>query len=324
MEFVYPQFFWGMIIPFIIFVFLVTTNRDKISRIFDKEILERLRADSDAMPNSVRNFILFLAVFLMIVALSRPVIPKGEKVINLKGVSAVVALDISGSMRSEDIYPNRLEFAKKKIAELLDAMPNDEIALSAFASGAFVLAPFTSDKATLKQLIEGVNDSYINMASTDFSTIVDLASKLLKKRKEKILIVFSDGGDKRDLKKLENELKQNGITMYAVLIGTKEGAPVLNDRHKVVHLKNGSIAMTQINEDFGRVAKATGGDYIIASYGKSDMVKLANEIHSKFNSKAKGQIHIKERIELFYYLLIGAVILLIIGFSSIPKLKRES
>jgi len=324
MEFVYPQFFWGMIIPFIIFVFLVTTNKDKISRIFDKEILERLRADSDAMPNSVRNFILFLAVFLMIVALSRPVIPKGEKVINLKGVSAVVALDISGSMRSEDIYPNRLEFAKKKITELLDAMVNDEIALSAFASGAFVLAPFTSDKATLKQLIEGVNDSYINMASTDFSTIVDLASKLLKKRKEKILIVFSDGGDKRDLKKLENELKQNGITMYAVLIGTKEGAPVLNNRHKVMHLKNGSIAMTQINEDFGRVAKATGGDYIIASYGKSDMVKLANEIHSKFNSKAKGQIHIKERIELFYYLLIGAVILLLIGFSSIPKLKRES
>jgi len=120
MEFVYPQFFWVMIVPFAIFVFLVTTNRDKVARVFSEQVLESLRADSEALPNSLRNLVLFAAVFLMIVALARPVIDKGEKVVHLQGITLLTALDISGSMRSRDRYPNRLAFAKKKIYELLE------------------------------------------------------------------------------------------------------------------------------------------------------------------------------------------------------------
>ncbi len=37
MEFVYPQFFWVMMVPFVIFALLVITNRDKVSRIFSDE-----------------------------------------------------------------------------------------------------------------------------------------------------------------------------------------------------------------------------------------------------------------------------------------------
>jgi len=319
MHFVHPQFFWVMIIPFLIFVFLVVTNRDSVSRVFSDKVLERLRADSESLPNSLRNLVLFAAVFLMIVALSRPVIEKGEKVVNLKGVSAVIALDISGSMRSTDLYPNRLEFAKKKLITLLDAMPADEIALTAFAHNAFVLAPFTGDKATLKQIVEGVNESYINMASTDFFAMADLAARLLKKRKEKILVVFTDGGDREVLKGLSGLLKKEGITLYAVLVGTQKGAPVLDRQGRPLKLRDGKLAITQVNEELGKIARESGGDYIIAGYGKGDMKWLAGRIHDKFTGKSQGAIHIKERVELFPYPLIAAAILLLMGLSSMPR-----
>jgi len=319
MHFVHPQFFWVMIVPFIVFVFLVMTNRDSVSRVFSEKVLERLRADSESLPNSLRNLVLFSAVFLMIVALSRPVIEKGEKVVNLKGVSAVIALDISGSMRSTDLYPNRLEFAKKKLIGLLNAMPADEIALTAFAHNAFVLAPFTSDKATLKQIVEGVNESYINMASTDFTAMADLASRLLKKRKEKILVVFTDGGDREALKGLSSLLKKEGITLYAVLVGTQKGAPVLDRQGRPLKLRNGKLAITQVNEELGKIARESGGDYIVAGYGKGDMKWLAGRIHDKFTGKSQGAIHIKERVELFPYPLFAAVILLLMGLSSMPR-----
>ena len=319
MQFVHPQFFWVMLVPFIIFVFLVTTNKDKVARIFDEKILARLRADSETLPNSLRNLVLFAAVFLMIVALARPVIDRGEKVVQLKGITALAALDISGSMRSRDRYPNRLEFAKKKLKELFDAMPGDEMGLVAFAHNAFVLSPFTSDTATLKQIVDGVNEDYINMASTDFLALENLAAQLLGKKEQKILIVFTDGGDAEALKGLEAKLKEDGITLYAVLVGTEKGAPVLDRQGHPMKKGDGTIAITQINEGLGKIARATGGDYVVAGYGKADIRKLAEEIHRKFSGHRQGEIRIHERVELFVYSLAGAVILLLMGLSSMPR-----
>jgi Ca-activated chloride channel family protein len=322
MEFVYPQFFWVMMVPFVIFVFLVVTNKDRVARVFSPKVLKRLRADSETLPNYIRNIVLFTAIFLMLIALARPVISKAERDIELKGVNALIAIDISGSMRSKDIYPNRLAFAKTKVKELLDAMVNDEVALGAFAHSSFILSPFTSDKATLKQLIDGLNSSYISLTSTDFTSIVSLANRMFKDKKQKILIIFSDGGDQEALKGLKEALRSSGITLYAILVGTKKGAPVLDRNGIPLKKADGTIAITQRDDELIKIAKESGGDGFVASYGKSDMVNLIAEIHSDFNSKNRGKIKIKERVELFYYPLIFAVILLLIGFSSVPTDKN--
>jgi len=73
------------------------------------------------------------------------------------------------------MFPNRLSFAKAKMNMLFDAMPSDEIGVIAFAYSPFVLAPFSTDKETLKMMVAGVDDSYINMGSTDFLALGELA-----------------------------------------------------------------------------------------------------------------------------------------------------
>lgn len=268
MSFVNPQFFWVLIVPFVLFAFLIASNKERLSRVFDAKVLKRLMASDESMSMTARNVLMLVAIFFMIVAMARPVMEKGDKKVEVQGLTLLTALDISGSMRSKDVYPNRLTFAKKKMLELYDAMPSDEIGVVAFAYSPFVLAPFTSDKETLKMMVEGVDDSYINMGSTDFSALGELASTLLEEKKPKVLVLFTDGGDEQAIAGFNDILKANKIDLYVVLVGTQKGAPVLDKNAKPLVQKDGTIAITQRNDALGEVAKENGGAYVVAGNGK--------------------------------------------------------
>jgi len=322
MTFVNPQFFWVLIIPFVIFAFLISTNKERLSRIFDEKVLKRLSATDESMPLAVRNILMFLAIFMMIVAMARPVMEQGDKVVEVQGLTLLTALDISGSMRSTDVYPNRLEFAKKKMSVLFDAMPSDEIGVMAFAYSPFVLAPFSSDKETLKMMVEGVDDSYINMGSTDFSALGKLASSLLEEKKPKILVVFTDGGDKEAIAGFADILKSAEIDLYVVLVGTEKGAPVIGEDGKPYTQEDGTIAITQRNDALGELAKENDGAYVVAGNGKEDIAQLVAVIRGKYKNQQQGEVTVKERVEYFYYPLGLGLLFLLIAFGSLPQ-RRE-
>jgi len=319
MEFVNPYLFWILIVPFILFAVLTSTNKERLSRIFDKKVLERLSASSESMPLKLRNVLMFTAVFFMIVALARPVKELEDKIVNVQGLTLLTALDISGSMRSTDVYPNRLTFAKKKMSLFFDAMPNDEIGVVAFAYSPFVLAPFSSDKETLKMMVEGVDDSFISMGSTDFSALGELASSLLEKKDPKILVLFTDGGDEKAIAGFADVLKANKIDLYVVLVGTDKGAPVIDANGKPIAKKDGTIAITQRNDALGLLAKENGGAYVIAGTGKEDIEGLAAVIKGKYKEQHQGEIRVKQRKEYFYYPLGLGLFFLLIGLSSFPR-----
>ncbi len=322
MQFVNPQFFWALLVPFVVFAFLISTNKDRLSRIFDEKVLKRLSAAEESMPLAVRNILMLLALFLMIVAMARPVIVQGDKKVEVQGLTLLSALDISGSMRSKDVYPNRLEFAKKKMQTLFDAMPSDEIGVLAFAYSPFVLAPFTSDKETLKMLVEGVDDSYISMGSTDYDALGEEAKRLLKDKKPKILVLFTDGGDKEAIAGFGESMKENGINLYVVLVGTQKGAPVIGEDGKPYMQEDGTIAITQRNDALGELAKENGGAYVLAGTGKKDIKELVSVIRNTYANQQQGEVTVKEQVELFYYPLGLALLFLLIAFSSLPRRKR--
>jgi len=320
MTFVEPQLFWIMALPLAIFSFFILRQKDNFTQVFNKEVLERLSMGDDALPLVLRNLLMVLALFFMLIALARPVIDNGEHVVQLEGLSAVVALDISGSMRAKDIYPNRLEFAKKKMVYLLNEMPNDEIALTAFAHTSFMLAPFSSDKGTLQQIVEGVDDNYINMGSTDFKALASFTSELLEGKKPKIMILFTDGGDAKAIEEFAEIIEESKISLYVVLVGTDQGSPVIGTDGKPL-MRNGKIAITQRNDDLGAVAINNNGAYIVANTGTTGIKDLVSIMKSHHKNSEQGEITVHDREELFYYPLGFGLFLLLLGFASLPRRK---
>jgi len=322
MTFVTIEYLWGLSISLLILIVLISKNKEKLSGIFDEKVLKRLMASDESMSMRVRNILMLLAIVLMSIAMARPVMEKGDKVVEVEGLTLLTALDISGSMRSEDVYPNRLTFAKKKMADFFDTMPSDEIGVMAFAYSPFVLAPFSTDKETLKMMIEGVDDSFINMGSTDFSALGELSASLLEEKEPKILVLFSDGGDEEAIAGFAQSLQTHNIDLYVVLIGTTKGAPVIGEDGKPFTLKDGTIAISQINDALGELAKDNGGAFVVAGNGKEDMKELSSVIKAKYQNQQQGEVMIKERVEYFYYPLGLGVFFLLIGFSSMPR-RRE-
>lgn len=318
MNFLNPQFFWVMIIPFFILTFLISTNKQKISRVFDEKVLKRLSASDESIPLVVRNSLMFLAIFFMIVAMARPVMEKGENQVEVEGLTLLVALDISGSMRSKDVYPNRLEFAKKKMATLFDSMPSDTIGVLAFAYAPFVLAPFSSDKETLKMMISGVDDNYINMGSTDFSALGELSITVLEEQKPKILVLFTDGGDEEAIAGFETILNDNNIDLYVVLVGTEQGAPVIGKDGKAYKQADGTIAISQRNDALGKISKR----YKVARNGKEDIREIVEEIHSNYKVQDQGKITVIQTVEYFYYPLGLGLLFLLFSFASMPRRNK--
>jgi Ca-activated chloride channel family protein len=322
MQFLYSQWLFALLLPLGLFVWIFIAKQERLSRIFDAQVLERLLDTSEGISMRLRNSMMLLAFVFMIIALARPIVATGEKTVEVKGLTVLAGLDISGSMRSKDVYPNRLRFAKKKMIDLFDAMPSDEIGITAFAYSSFVVAPFSSDKQTLKMMIEGIDDSYINMGSTDFSALARLSATLLKDKKPKILILFSDGGDEEAIEGFADILKEESIDLYVVLIGTEEGAPVLDEKGKTFSTKEGKVAISQRNDALGTLATDLGGAFVIADNGAKDIKQLVSVIRSKYKNQEQGEVTIKEKIEYFHIPLGLGILFLLLSFSSMPR-RRE-
>jgi len=317
-SFVYPHLFLILILPISFFAFFVLRHKSELLGVFDQKTIERLSVKNDAISLRVRNSILLLALFFMLIAFARPVVDSGEDQIDTRGASLVVALDISASMRAKDSFPNRLEFAKKKIVYLLDSLPNNEISLLAFSTFPFLLAPFSSDNIILRSLIEGIDDRSINMNSTNFLALANLSSELLEKKEPKILIVFTDGGEQDMLERFAEIIIKNRIILYVVLVGTDKGSPILDFNNRVI-TKNGKIVISRLEEGVGTVAQESGGAYIIADQEENKLLSALIKKIEKRVQRRGGQITFNNREELFFYPLGIALFLLLMGVSSLPR-----
>ena len=306
-----------LLLPFLLFAFLVLTNKEGLERVFSQEVIERIRVEGSGLSFRVRNGILLGAIFMMIIAVGHPYIAKGERDIELGALEIVMALDISGSMRSQDFYPNRLDFAKAKSKKLLDNLVEDEVMLLTFSDSVYLISPMTSDKETLKTVIDGITKEYLDGGS-NFTAFGEVLHNTLKGREQKIAIVVSDGARERDLSRFKKIILDAKIKLYAVLIGTEIGAPILDKDGKAV-LKNDQVVMSRLNRELGKIAKESGGDYIIADYGDKSIEELAAKIERNLHyGSLKKRLHVKDRVELFYYPLLFALLLLLLALFSRP------
>lgn len=311
-EFLYLEVLYLLIIPFI-FIFLVRKSR-RLKAIFSKEVMKEIYIKKSGFSKRLRAYILIFSLIFGIISLARPVITNGEIKIKQSYINAVIALDISNSMRVDDLFPSRFEFAKNKIYSFLDNAADKLLGVVGFSNEAFMISPLTSDFSSLKYLISNLNFSNLNLQGTDIYSLLRSVDTLFKDEKNKILVLFSDGGDNQDFSKEIKFAKENKISVFIYLTATNKGG--------LFKAPNGDVVLLKANQNVKDLALKTGGAYMQSSLNNDDMKALNSLISSKFkNNEAKDEM-IKDQKELFYYPLCLAIVLFFTANFSLPFRRK--
>ncbi|NMM48606.1 vWA domain-containing protein [Marinigracilibium pacificum] len=175
----------------------------------------------------IPTILLSLSFICMVIALARPQ-KTNEKIEQWsEGIDIMLLLDISESMKIQDLKPNRLEAAKKTALDFIDGRNQDRIGVVIFAGEAFTLAPMTTDYDLLRSEIEDITFSKIRKSGTAIGLALGMGINRMKESeaKSKVFILLSDGDNTAgniDPKTAAEFAAGYGIKMYSIAIG-REG-----------------------------------------------------------------------------------------------------
>lgn len=263
-----------------------------------------------------KNTIFYLLSFsFLILALARPIYFSKQNSINSLDIEFVVALDLSKSMQAQDIKPNRFEFAKQKIQQLVKHLSGEKISLLGFSNQSFMIIPSTNNYEIIKFLSSNINIENININGTNFLSVLKATNEILNHRVKKALLILSDGADFENFDEEIRFAKQNNISVYIYSIASKNGSPI-EHKNELVKDKNGNIVISKANENIKKLSIATAAIYQEYSLKNDDLEDILSHIKKSFDTRLNID-DLENKKEFFYVFLVFSIIFLIFARFNI-------
>ncbi len=259
---------------------------------------------------------IFGTIFLLL-ALARPQWGEKEEKVIQEGRDLFIALDISKSMLVTDCAPNRLLCAKQKIKDLVSALACERVGLLLFAGSAFIQCPLTNDHRAFGMFLDAVDAQTISGGTTaiDQALITMIASlKRMQGKKNKLMVLLTDGEDfSRNLDTVKEQAKREGIQIFALGVGTTQGAPIpLYDDHGNTkgHQKDaqGAVVISRLDEQKLQTLVADiGGTYMPMAADMSDVRSIISQVN-KHEKEQYEDASISQKIEQYPYFVAVSLI----------------
>lgn len=239
---------------------------------------------------ALKTGLLIVGLLGLFLALLHPSWGRREEVVAQQGRDLFIALDISRSMLAQDLKPNRLASAKKKIESLVRKLSSDRVGLALFASSSFVQCPLTSDYAAFFMFLNAVGAETVAAGTTALDQIIAKMIQLFKQmpsKKNKLLVIFTDGEDfSSNLADVKQKAHEVSLRVFTIGVGTEQGAPVpildgYGNQQGVERDDQGAVVISRLNEGvLETLAKDTGGTYISFTEDDRDLKQLVRLVES--------------------------------------------
>jgi Ca-activated chloride channel family protein len=247
-------------------------GRALLERFAHGSLLGELAGSVDWARRRVRLTLVLSAMFALVVAAMGPQWGFQWEPVTRRGIDLVIALDVSNSMLAEDLKPSRLARAKLAIQDLVPLLAGDRIGLVAFAGTAFLQCPLTVDYDAFMQTLDEAGPESIPRGGTAMGPAIRSGLGAFERASQgaRVLILLTDGEDHEGTAPdAAAEAKRQGVTIFAVGIGTPEGELIpLEGQAGETFLKDrqGRTVKSRLDEaTLQRVAAQSGGSYVRAT-----------------------------------------------------------
>ena len=231
------------------------------------------------------------AIAVLIVILARPQSTNSWQNSSTEGIDIMLAMDISGSMRAQDLKPDRLEASKDVAASFINGRPNDNIGLVVFAAESFTQCPLTTDHTVLLNLFKDVQPGIIQDGTAIGLGLANAVSRIKDSQaKSKVIILLTDGvnnqGEIAPVTAAEIA-KTFGVRVYTIGVGTQGKAPY--PWQTAFGVKYVDVDVEIDEPTLKQIAATTGGQYFRATDNAS-----LKEIYSEIDKMEKTKISVQE------------------------------
>ncbi len=285
--------------------------------------LESVKGNWRVLLLGAAPLLLLAGVALVIVALARPQLENTVVQRSAEGIDIMLVLDISSSMKAEDLKPNRFDAAKMVAKDFVDKRLSDRIGLAIFARKSFTVVPPTLDYPLVKKLIDEVQMGVVEDGTAIGMGLATAVNRLKDSVAEsKVIILLTDGQNNAgeiDPVTAADLAASFEIKIYTIGAGTRGMAPypvvdaVFGKRYQNIAVDIDETMLTQI-------AQKTGGEYFRAI----DTESLAG-IYGRIDQLERTEIDeliYTDYQDLYPRYLLPGILLLVLAFLMDRSLLR--
>ena len=322
-----PEFFWLLLLlPLMLLWYWYWNKKSQANVTFSTTIaFKKTKSWSDALYHLL--FVLrMIAIALIVVALARPQThSENAKTKITDGIDIVMAIDVSASMLSQDLKPNRFEAPKKVASQFVKDRPNDRIGLVIYAGESYTKTPVTTDKSIILNALSEITYGQIEDGTAIGMGLATAVNRLKEsKAKSRVIILLTDGVNNTgfiDPQTAAELAAEYGIKVYTVGIGTNGMALspyALNADGSIIY------RMQQVDIDeplMKKIAQVTKGRYFRATNNQK-LQQIYDEINQMETTKIE-EFKYTEVDEKFRWWVLVAGVLLLLEFVLKHTLLRN-
>ncbi len=201
----------------------------------------------------------------------------------------VVALEVSDSMRANDLLPSRLDRARFELSDLIQARTGARTALIAYSGTAHIVMPPTADANVIKPFMESLDPAIMPVAGANLSNVLPLARQLLEGETQAgTLLIVADGIDPADVAALKAFGESpDAVQVVMLLTATGDEGVALMPDGSIATNPDGTRVETRMDVvAVTQAASAAGVSLVTLSPDDDDIKALVREISSKLEAAA--------------------------------------
>ncbi|MDX8377401.1 MAG: VWA domain-containing protein [Mariprofundales bacterium] len=252
----------------------------------DPELLEHLLSVSTQSKRATGRLATCLLLTIMIIALAGPAWQRLPQPVFTQQSALILVLDLSRSMLAEDIKPNRLQWAKNRLHDLLQERQEGQTGLIIFAADAFVITPLTDDIHTIDLHLADLQPDLMPAQGSRIDVALRKAVELFSQAhiSSGTVILATDDASETDFQ-AASWFKSQGHRISILGVGTAQGAPIPAIGGGFVR-QAGNIVIPRMDaERLQIMANAGGGIYRHVQGSQSDMRDLLNTVKEDISAE---------------------------------------